>query len=180
MIWVLILSLLMNKGIADAACVFPAELVGIWSSSDGSQLVVTRDEVNDYRINLTVKMRTTSFKCHDLYQGKYILKSSATFLFNTFEFDAYLCVDFYKISSTQFTYHLASVVDPSLNERVITRFAADIPALAEICNRPEPYEDETLIALNKIEFNFCYPFCLLLKLSSCERHESFPGINTKF
>ncbi|KAK3593550.1 hypothetical protein CHS0354_018633 [Potamilus streckersoni] len=133
------------------ACVFPTDLVGMWSSSDGGQLVITGDSVNDYRINLTVMLKVISFKCSDLYQGKYILKSRSTFLFNTFEFDAYLCVEFYKISNTKFTYQLSSVVDPSLNERVVTRFAGNIPALADICNRPAPYEEETLITLDKIE-----------------------------
>ncbi|KAL3878511.1 hypothetical protein ACJMK2_030851 [Sinanodonta woodiana] len=135
---VVILFLLMNIHGNVAACVFPTELVGMWSSSDGGHLDITADEINDYRINLTVMLTVISFKCHDLYQGKYILKSSSSFLFNTFEFDAYLCVDFYKISSTKFTYQLASVVDPSLNERVVTSFAGNIPVLADICNRLRP------------------------------------------
>ncbi|XP_069131028.1 uncharacterized protein [Argopecten irradians] len=135
----------------DSTCTLPTELTGDWISAHKGELNFSNDStlVYNYPMYMSATVNALNFSCDQQSGRRYLLKSTGPVsAFNSY-IDAYICIELYRVSAYKYYYYLGTAESNTNNDHVYGRAAGLAVNITDACNRVEPYEDSTFIALVK-------------------------------
>lgn len=116
------------------SCTLPDELTGTWHSAQKGPLTFNSTHIVGYPVFMSVAVQSLDFECIGTSDRKYAFKSTETAFIFGGNFNAYMCVEFWRVSATKYYYLHNTPISPTNNDHTRGSIEGTTPAISAICS----------------------------------------------
>lgn len=116
------------------SCILPDELTGTWHSAQKGPLTFNSTHIVGYPVFMSVAVQSLDFECIGTSDRKYAFKSTETAFIFGGNFNAYMCVEFWRVSATKYYYLHNTPISPTNNDHTRGSIEGTTPAISAICS----------------------------------------------
>lgn len=116
------------------SCTLPDELTGTWHSAQKGPLTFNSTHIVGYPVFMSVAVQSLDFECIGTSDRKYAFKSTETAFIFGGNFNAYMCVELWRVSATKYYYLHNTPISPTNNDHTRGSIEGTTPAISAICS----------------------------------------------
>lgn len=116
------------------SCTLPDELTGTWHSAQKGPLTFNSTHIVGYPVFMSVSVQSLDFECIGTSDRKYAFKSTETAFIFGGNFNAYMCVEFWRVSATKYYYLHNTPISTTNNDHTRGSIEGTTPAISAICS----------------------------------------------
>lgn len=116
------------------SCTLPDELTGTWHSAQKGPLTFNSTHIVGYPVFMSVSVQSLDFECIGTSDRKYAFKSTETAFIFGGNFNAYMCVELWRVSATKYYYLHNTPISPTNNDHTRGSIEGTTPAISAICS----------------------------------------------